>query len=140
MLAHGHHQAAVARAQPDGPQRLVALLHEAQHLRGRNEATALAEVWRVKARVGWTAAAFDYYSEMGRNFAGRVIPAPVKAALAMTLAIPVAPRLAEQYLGQLALSDCLGQAAPYTLARGRRYDWSVRRLGSGRGGCSRAGP
>ena len=24
--------------------------------------------------VGWTAAAFDYYAEMGRNFAGRVIP------------------------------------------------------------------
>ena len=23
--------------------------------------------------VGWTAAAFDYYAEMGRNFAGRVI-------------------------------------------------------------------
>src|SRR5829696_8474727 len=29
--------------------------------------------------VGWTAAAFDYYAEMGRNFAGRVIP-PVEAS------------------------------------------------------------
>ncbi len=24
--------------------------------------------------VGWVASAFDYYAEMGRNFAGQVIP------------------------------------------------------------------
>jgi acyl-CoA reductase-like NAD-dependent aldehyde dehydrogenase len=39
--------------------------------------------------VGWTAAAFDYYAEMGRNFAGRVIP-PVEATqLALVLKEPL---------------------------------------------------
>ena len=39
--------------------------------------------------VGWTAAAFDYYAEMGRNFAGRVIP-PIEATqLALVVKEPI---------------------------------------------------
>src|SRR4051794_10000495 len=39
--------------------------------------------------VGWVAAAFDYYAEMGRNFAGRVIP-PIEASqLALVLKEPI---------------------------------------------------
>jgi betaine-aldehyde dehydrogenase len=39
--------------------------------------------------VGWTAAAFDYYAEMGRNFAGRVIP-PIEATqLSLVLKEPM---------------------------------------------------
>ena len=39
--------------------------------------------------VGWIAAAFDYYAEMGRNFAGRVIP-PIEASqLALVLKEPI---------------------------------------------------
>jgi hypothetical protein len=44
----------------DDVERAVILLHEAQHLRGRDEPTALAEVWREKARVGWTAANYGH--------------------------------------------------------------------------------
>jgi len=43
----------------DDVERAIILLHEAQHLRGRGEPRALAEVWRAKARLGWTA---DNYS------------------------------------------------------------------------------
>jgi acyl-CoA reductase-like NAD-dependent aldehyde dehydrogenase len=39
--------------------------------------------------VGWTAAAFDYYAEMGRNFAGRVIPAIESTQLALVVKEPV---------------------------------------------------
>jgi hypothetical protein len=39
----------------DDVERAIILLHEAQHLRGRDETTALAEVWKAKARLGWTA-------------------------------------------------------------------------------------
>src|SRR5918997_1420055 len=39
--------------------------------------------------VGWTAAAFDYFAEMGRNFAGRVIPSIESTQLAMVLKEPV---------------------------------------------------
>ena len=38
--------------------------------------------------VGWTAAAFDYYAEMGRNFAGRVIPPIEPSQLALVLKEP----------------------------------------------------
>ena len=39
--------------------------------------------------IGWTAAAFDYYAEMGRNFAGRVIP-PIEASqLALVVKEPM---------------------------------------------------
>ncbi len=39
--------------------------------------------------VGWTAAAFDYYAEMGRNFAGRVIPPIESSQLALVLKEPL---------------------------------------------------
>ena len=39
--------------------------------------------------VGWTAAAFDYYAEMGRNFAGRVIPSIESTQLALVVKEPV---------------------------------------------------
>ena len=38
--------------------------------------------------VGWTAAAFDYYAEMGRNFAGRVIPSIEATQLALVIKEP----------------------------------------------------
>ena len=41
--------------------------------------------------IGWTAAAFDYYAEIGRDSAGRVIP-PIEATqLAMVVKDPVGP-------------------------------------------------
>ena len=41
--------------------------------------------------IGWTAAAFDYYAEIGRDSAGRVIP-PVEASqLALVVKEPVGP-------------------------------------------------
>ena len=39
--------------------------------------------------VGWTAAAFDYYAEMGRNFAGRVIPSIESTQLALVIKEPI---------------------------------------------------
>ncbi|MDQ3866801.1 MAG: aldehyde dehydrogenase family protein [Actinomycetota bacterium] len=39
--------------------------------------------------VGWTAAAFDYYAEMGRNFAGRVIPSIEATQLSLVLKEPL---------------------------------------------------
>ena len=39
--------------------------------------------------VGWTAAAFDYYAEMGRNFAGRVIPPIESTQLALVVKEPL---------------------------------------------------
>jgi acyl-CoA reductase-like NAD-dependent aldehyde dehydrogenase len=39
--------------------------------------------------VGWTAAAFDYYAEMGRNFAGRVIPSIESTQLSLVLKEPM---------------------------------------------------
>ncbi len=39
--------------------------------------------------VGWTAAAFDYYAEMGRNFAGRVIPSIEATQLALVVKEPI---------------------------------------------------
>ena len=39
--------------------------------------------------VGWTAAAFDYYAEMGRNFAGRVIPSIESTQLALVVKEPI---------------------------------------------------
>jgi acyl-CoA reductase-like NAD-dependent aldehyde dehydrogenase len=38
--------------------------------------------------VGWTAAAFDYYAEMGRNFAGRIIPSIESTQLALVVKEP----------------------------------------------------
>ncbi|HEX2233585.1 MAG TPA: aldehyde dehydrogenase family protein [Thermoleophilaceae bacterium] len=39
--------------------------------------------------VGWTAAAFDYYAEMGRNFAGRVIPSIESTQLSLVVKEPM---------------------------------------------------
>ena len=39
--------------------------------------------------VGWVAAAFDYYAEMGRNFAGRVIPPIESTQLALVMKEPM---------------------------------------------------
>jgi acyl-CoA reductase-like NAD-dependent aldehyde dehydrogenase len=39
--------------------------------------------------VGWTGAAFDYYAEMGRNFAGRVIPSIEATQLALVVKEPL---------------------------------------------------
>jgi betaine-aldehyde dehydrogenase len=39
--------------------------------------------------VGWTAAAFDYYAEIGRNFAGRVIPSIESSQLSLVLKEPL---------------------------------------------------
>ncbi|MEA2482047.1 MAG: hypothetical protein QOJ07_3969 [Thermoleophilaceae bacterium] len=73
------------------------LLHEvAARLRARTD-----ELARVMTReggkplvensdeVGWTAAAFDYYAELGRNFAGRVIPPIESSQLALVLKEPM---------------------------------------------------
>jgi betaine-aldehyde dehydrogenase len=39
--------------------------------------------------VGWTAAAFDFYAELGRNFGGRVIPPIESSQLALVVKEPV---------------------------------------------------
>ena len=44
----------------DDVERAIILLHEAQHLGGKGEQRALAEVWREKARLGWTAAHYGH--------------------------------------------------------------------------------
>jgi betaine-aldehyde dehydrogenase len=75
------------------------LLHEvATRLRDRTD--ALAEVMTLEGgkprlensdEIGWTAAAFDYYAEVGRDSAGRVIP-PIEASqLALVVKDPVGP-------------------------------------------------
>ena len=82
-------------AMPSGER--AELLHEvAARIRAKTD--ALAETMtreggkpRVENadEVGWVAAAFDYYAELGRNFAGRVIP-PIEASqLALVLKEPM---------------------------------------------------
>ena len=39
--------------------------------------------------VGWTAGAFDFYAELARNFAGRVIPPVESTQLALVLKEPL---------------------------------------------------
>jgi betaine-aldehyde dehydrogenase len=73
------------------------LLHEvATRLRARTD--ELARLMTLEGgkpliensdEVGWTAAAFDYYAEMGRNFAGRVIPAIEPTQLSLVLKEPI---------------------------------------------------
>jgi acyl-CoA reductase-like NAD-dependent aldehyde dehydrogenase len=73
------------------------LLHEvAIRLRARTE--ELARVMTLEGgkplvensdEVGWTASAFDYYAEMGRNFAGRVIPSIESTQLALVVKEPI---------------------------------------------------
>jgi betaine-aldehyde dehydrogenase len=73
------------------------LLHEvAAQLRVRTDALADAmtreggkPLIENSDEVGWTAAAFDYYAEMGRNFAGRVIPSIESTQLALVLKEPL---------------------------------------------------
>src|SRR5688572_20349355 len=73
------------------------MLHEvAARLRART--AELARVMTLEGgkplvensdEVGWTAACFDYYAEIGRNSAGRVIP-PIEATqLALVLKEPI---------------------------------------------------
>ncbi len=73
------------------------LLHEvATRLRARTD--VLAELMTKEGgkpriensdEVGWTAAAFDYYAEIGRNFAGRVIPSIEATQLSLVLKEPM---------------------------------------------------
>jgi betaine-aldehyde dehydrogenase len=73
------------------------LLHEvATRLRARSH--EIARVMTLEGgkplvensdEVGWTAAAFDYYAEMGRNFAGRVIPSIESTQLALVVKEPI---------------------------------------------------
>jgi len=73
------------------------MLHEvATRLRGRTD--ELAELMTREGgkplienqdEVGWAAAAFDYYAEIGRDAAGRVIPSIESSQLAMVLKDPV---------------------------------------------------
>ena len=73
------------------------LLHEvATRLRARSDELARAmtleggkPLIENSDEVGWTAAAFDYYAEMGRNFAGRVIPPIESSQLALVLKEPL---------------------------------------------------
>ncbi|HZG48195.1 MAG TPA: aldehyde dehydrogenase family protein [Thermoleophilaceae bacterium] len=73
------------------------LLHEVA-VRMRAQAGELAHTMTLEGgkpliensdEVGWTAAAFDYYAEMGRNFAGRVIPSIESTQLALVIKEPV---------------------------------------------------
>jgi acyl-CoA reductase-like NAD-dependent aldehyde dehydrogenase len=73
------------------------LLHEvANRMRARTD--EIARVMTLEGgkplvensdEVGWTAAAFDYYAEMGRNFAGRVIPSIESTQLALVVKEPI---------------------------------------------------
>ena len=73
------------------------LLHEcARRLRERQD--ELAEVLTREGgkplienrdEIDWCAAAFDYYAEMGRNFAGRVIPPIESSQLALVVKDPL---------------------------------------------------
>jgi betaine-aldehyde dehydrogenase len=75
------------------------LLHEvATRLRARTD--ELAEVMTLEGgkprlenadEVGWTAAAFDYFAEIGRDSAGRVIPPIESSQLALVVKDPVGP-------------------------------------------------
>jgi acyl-CoA reductase-like NAD-dependent aldehyde dehydrogenase len=73
------------------------MLHEvARRLRERTD--ELARVMTLEGgkpviensdEVSWTAAAFDYYAEMGRNFAGRVIPSIESTQLSLVVKEPM---------------------------------------------------
>jgi len=73
------------------------MLHEvAARLRARTDELARAmtleggkPLIENADEVGWTAAAFDYYAEMGRNFAGRVIPPIESTQLALVVKEPI---------------------------------------------------
>jgi acyl-CoA reductase-like NAD-dependent aldehyde dehydrogenase len=73
------------------------MLHEvANRLRARTD--ELAEAMTVEGgkpliensdEVGWTAAAFDYYAEIGRDSAGRVIPSIESTQLSLVVKEPI---------------------------------------------------
>ena len=73
------------------------LLHEvATRLRARSD--ELAELMTLEGgkplvensdEIGWTAAAFDYYAEIGRDSAGRVIPSIEATQLALVVKEPI---------------------------------------------------
>ena len=73
------------------------MLHEvATRLRARTD--ELAELMTLEGgkpliensdEIGWTAAAFDYYAEIGRDSAGRVIPSIEATQLALVVKDPV---------------------------------------------------
>ena len=80
-LYNGHYQAYAATNFPfeivtiypwffdlprDDVERAVILLHEAQHLMGANEETALRRVWELKDRLDWTAEAYGH-SKVWKN-------------------------------------------------------------------------
>jgi hypothetical protein len=80
-LYNGHYQAYAATNFPfeivtiypwffdlpkDDVERAVILLHEAQHLMGANEETALRRVWALKDRLDWTAETYGR-SKVWRN-------------------------------------------------------------------------
>ncbi len=75
------------------------LLHEvAARMRARTD--ELAELMTLEGgkplvensdEIGWTAAAFDYYAEIGRDSAGRVIPSIEASQLALVVKDPVGP-------------------------------------------------
>ena len=75
------------------------MLHEvATRLRARTD--ELAELMTLEGgkpliensdEIGWTAAAFDYYAEIGRDSAGRVIPSIEASQLALVVKDPVGP-------------------------------------------------
>jgi betaine-aldehyde dehydrogenase len=89
-------EAARAWAAVPAVERAEALHEVAARLRAHTE--ELARVMTLEGgkplvensdEVGWTAAAFDYYAEMGRNFAGRVIPPIESTQLALVVKEPL---------------------------------------------------
>jgi acyl-CoA reductase-like NAD-dependent aldehyde dehydrogenase len=73
------------------------LLHEVA-VRLRDRTDTLAEVMTLEGgkplvensdEVGWTAACFDYYAEIGRDSAGRVIPSVESSQLSLVLKEPL---------------------------------------------------
>jgi betaine-aldehyde dehydrogenase len=90
------HEAAPAWASTPAVER-AELLHEvASRMRARSD--EIARVMSLEGgkpliensdEVSWTAAAFDYYAEMGRNFAGRVIPSIEATQLALVVKEPI---------------------------------------------------
>ena len=89
-------EAAPAWASTPAVERAEMLQEVAARLRARTD--ELAHVMTLEGgkpliensdEVSWTAAAFSYYAEMGRNFGGRVIPSIESTQLALVLKEPM---------------------------------------------------
>ena len=89
-------EAAAGWASTPAIERAEMLQEVAARMRARTE--ELAHVMTLEGgkpllensdEVGWTAAAFSYYAEMGRNFAGRVIPSIESTQMALVLKEPM---------------------------------------------------